>query len=67
MKSIECWRWRYRDSGDDRVWRTTLALTEEEAAKYPGAQHFVVRNMEEARIAWMDDVLSRAGPFPAGA
>lgn len=38
MKSIECWRWRYRDSGDERVWRTTLALTEEEAAKYPGAQ-----------------------------
>lgn len=35
---VECWRWRYRDSSGDRVWRTTLALTEEEAAKYPGAQ-----------------------------
>jgi hypothetical protein len=38
MESVECWRWRYRDHERDGVWRTTLPLTEAEAARYPAAE-----------------------------
>lgn len=55
MKSVECWRWRYRDPECRRVWRTTLALTEEEAARYPGAQRI------EGSRTWRDPDPPAAG------
>jgi hypothetical protein len=36
MKRVECWR--HRDPERNCIWRTTLDLTEQEAARYPCAQ-----------------------------
>jgi hypothetical protein len=38
MKTVEYWRWRYRDPQLGCICRTTVGLTEEEAASYPEAE-----------------------------
>jgi len=38
MKMVEYWRWRYRDPQLGCIRRTTVGLTEEEAASYPEAE-----------------------------
>ncbi len=38
MKQVEYWRWRYRDAQLGCIRRTTVGLTEEEAAAYPEAE-----------------------------
>ena len=38
MKTVEYWRWRYRDPQLGCICRTTIGLTEEEAASYPEAE-----------------------------
>jgi hypothetical protein len=38
MKTVEYWRWRYRDPQLGCIRRTTVGLTEEEAASYPEAE-----------------------------
>ena len=37
MKQVEYWRWRYWDPKTDRICRTMVQLTAEEAAKYQDA------------------------------
>lgn len=37
MKKVEYWRWRYWDPKTDRICRTMVQLTAEEAAKYQDA------------------------------
>ena len=41
MKMVEYWRWRYRDPQLGCIRRTTVGLTEEEAASYPEAERIV--------------------------
>ena len=38
MRQVEYWRWRYRDPQLGCIRRTTVGLTEEEAAAYPEAE-----------------------------
>ena len=38
MKTVEYWRWRYRDPQLGCIRQTTVALTEEEGASYPEAE-----------------------------
>ena len=38
MKRVEYWRWRYRDPQLGCIRRSTVGLTEEEAASYPEAE-----------------------------
>jgi len=38
MKTVEYWRWRYREPQLGCICRTTVGLTEEEAASYPEAE-----------------------------
>ncbi len=38
MKTVECWRWRFRDIKSGRRCRTMYALSEEEARKFPEAE-----------------------------
>jgi hypothetical protein len=38
MKKVEYWRWSYRDPQLRCMRRTTVALTEQEAASYPEAE-----------------------------
>ena len=38
MKTVEYWCWRYRDPQLGCIRRTTVGLTEEEAASYPEAE-----------------------------
>ena len=38
MKTVKYWRWRYRDPQLGCICRTTVGLTEEEAASYPEAE-----------------------------
>ncbi len=64
MKTIECWRWRFRDPGSGRVCRTMYALSEEEARKFPQAERIpgtlILREVDEADFA---DTLPHVG-FP---
>ena len=51
MKTVEYWRWRYRDKLTGRICRTMFQLTAEEAAEYPEAQRIegsmVLRKVED--------------------
>ena len=38
MKTIEYWRWRYRDVRTGQICRTMFQLTAEEAVGYPEAE-----------------------------
>ena len=39
MKTVEYWRWRYRNMETGRICRTMFPCSQEEAAKlYPGAE-----------------------------
>ena len=62
MKSIECWRWRFRDLGTGRVCRTMYALSEEEARKFPEAERIpgtrILRELDAADFA---DTLPHVG------
>ena len=52
MKTVEYWRWRYRDKDTGRICRTMFQLTAEEAAKYPEAQRIegsmVLRGVDDS-------------------
>ena len=57
MKTIEYWRWRYRDVRTGQICRTMFQLTAEEAAAYPEAERIdgsmLLREVDD------DDVESR--------
>ena len=51
MKTVECWRWRFRDAKTGRICRTMYALSEEEAEKFPHAERvpgtLILREVDE--------------------
>ena len=59
MRTVECWRWRYRNVETGRICRTMFPCSAEEAAKlYPGAKPIEgtrvlreVADRPEARVA----------------
>ena len=65
MKTIEYWRWRYRDTATGRICRTMFQLTAEEAAAYCDAERIegsmTVREVDE------DHVDTTPGVFRAAA
>jgi len=52
MKTVEYWRWRYRDKGTGRICRTMFQLPAEEVADYPEAERIegsmVLREVEDS-------------------
>lgn len=62
MKTIEYWRWRYRNVETGRICRTMFACSADEAAKlYPGAERtegtMVLREVD-------DRLKERVSPSP---
>jgi hypothetical protein len=59
MKKVECWRWRYRDIQLGCIRRTTVGLTEQEAAAYPEAERidgtFSLRETENGPLEQVAD------------
>jgi hypothetical protein len=59
MKKVECWRWRYRDIQLGCIRRTTVGLTEQEAAAYPEAERIdgtlSLRETEDDLLEQVDD------------
>ena len=55
MKTVECWRWRFRDPGSGRMCRTMYAMSEEEAKKLPDAERIpgtrIEREVDEPDFA----------------
>ena len=55
MKTVECWRWRFRDAKTGRICRTMYALSEEEAEKFPQAERvpgtLILREVDENDFA----------------
>jgi len=51
MKLVEYWRWRFRDPASGRICRTTDAISEHEARKFPQAERVpgtrIVREVDE--------------------
>lgn len=64
MKTIECWRWRFRDPVSGRACRTMYAMSEEEARKFPQPERIpgtrILREVDEHDFA---DTLPAVG-FP---
>ncbi len=54
MKRVECWRWRYRDVQLGCIRRTTVGLTEQEAAAYAEAERIA------GTLSWRE---TEDGPF----
>ena len=52
MKTVEYWRWYYRDKRTNRTCMTMFRLTAEEAADYPEAQRIegsmVLREVDDS-------------------
>jgi hypothetical protein len=55
MKRIEYWRWRYRDAQLGCIRRTSVGLTEQEAAEYPQAE----RIDGTLSVRYIDDEIDR--------
>jgi hypothetical protein len=59
MKTVEYWRWRYRDAQLGCIRWTRVALTEQEAAAYPEAERidgtWCLREIEDDLVENCED------------